>query len=207
MRWPPRCPGKVTSASGPTSPTSHATTTLVADAEAAVGPLVALAHLAALLRRRRDVRDVDERDWDAQTDVNLKATFFLDRAFAELLRSAGRPGAIVNFSSQGWWTGGFGGSVVYNATKGGIVTLTRGLARTYAPARIRVNAVAPGLVDTSMVRDDLPDSVLQELVDQVPLGRLATPEEVAPAVVFLASDHAAYITGTTLNVSGGWLMY
>ena len=180
---------------------------LVADAEAAVGPLVALAHLAALLRRQADVRDVDERDWDAQTDVNLKATFFLDRAFAELLRSTGRPGAIVNFSSQGWWTGGFGGSVVYNATKGGIVTLTRGLARTYAPARIRVNAVAPGLVDTPMVRDDLPESVLQELVDQVPLGRLATPEEVAPAVVFLASDHAAYITGTTLNVSGGWLMY
>ena len=180
---------------------------LVADAEAAVGPLVALAHLAALLRRQADVRDVDERDWDAQTDVNLKATFFLDRAFAEVLRSTGRPGAIVNFSSQGWWTGGFGGSVVYNATKGGIVTLTRGLARTYAPARIRVNAVAPGLVDTPMVRDDLPESVLQELVDQVPLGRLATPEEVAPAVVFLASDHAAYITGTTLNVSGGWLMY
>ena len=207
MRWPPRCPGKVTSASGPTSPTSHATTTLVAEAEAAVGPLVALAHLAALLRRQADVRDVDERDWDAQADVNLKATFFLNRAFAELLRTAGRPGAIVNFSSQGWWTGGFGGSVVYNATKGGIVTMTRGLARTYAPARIRVNAVAPGLVDTSMVRDDLPDSVLQELVDQVPLGRLATPEEIAPAVVFLASDHAAYITGTTLNISGGWLMY
>jgi NAD(P)-dependent dehydrogenase (short-subunit alcohol dehydrogenase family) len=180
---------------------------VVADAEAAVGPLVALAHLAALLRRRADVRDVDERDWDEQTDVNLKATFFLDRAFAELLRSAGRPGAIVNFSSQGWWTGGFGGSVVYNATKGGIVTLTRGLARTYAPARIRVNAVAPGLVDTPMIREDLPDTVLQGLVDQVPLGRLATPEEVAPAVVFLASDHAAYITGTTLNVSGGWLMY
>ena len=180
---------------------------VVAEAEAAVGPLVALAHLAALLRRQVDVRDVAEGDWDAQTDVNLKATFFLDRAFAELLRSTGRPGAIVNFSSQGWWTGGFGGSVVYNATKGGIVTLTRGLARTYAPARIRVNAVAPGLVDTSMVRDDLPDPVLQELVDQVPLGRLATPEEIAPAVVFLASDHAAYITGTTLNVSGGWLMY
>jgi len=180
---------------------------VVAGAEAAVGPLVALAHLAALLRRQADVRDVDERDWDAQSDVNLKATFFLDRAFAELLRSTGRPGAIVNFSSQGWWTGGFGGSVVYNATKGGIVTLTRGLARTYAPARIRVNAVAPGLVDTSMVRDDLPDPVLQELVDQVPLGRLATPEEIAPAVVFLASDHAAYITGTTLNISGGWLMY
>ena len=207
MRWPPRCPGKVTSASGPTSPTSHATTTWSRTPR----PRSARSSRSPISRRscdaRRDVRDVDERDWDAQADVNLKATFFLDRAFAELLRSTGRPGAIVNFSSQGWWTGGFGGSVVYNATKGGIVTLTRGLARTYAPARIRVNAVAPGLVDTSMVRDDLPDPVLQELVDQVPLGRLATPEEIAPAVVFLASDHAAYITGSTLNISGGWLMY
>jgi NAD(P)-dependent dehydrogenase (short-subunit alcohol dehydrogenase family) len=180
---------------------------LVATAGDAVGQLVTLAHLAAVLRRRQDIRDVDEPDWDAQVDVNLKATFFLNRAFAESLRSAGRRGAIVNFSSQGWWTGGFGGSVVYNSTKGGIVTMTRGLARTYAPAGIRVNAVAPGLVDTAMLHEDLPAHVLQGLVDQVPLGRLASPEEVAPAVVFLASDHAAYITGVTLNVSGGWLMY
>jgi 3-oxoacyl-[acyl-carrier protein] reductase len=180
---------------------------LVAEAEDAVGPLVALAHLAAVLRRRHDIREIDEPDWDAQADVNLKATFFLDRAFAEQLRGARREGAIVNFSSQGWWTGGFGGSIVYNATKGGIVTLTRGLARTYAPAGIRVNAVAPGLVDTAMLRDDLDAETLQRLVEQVPLGRMASAEEVAPAVVFLASDHARYITGSTLNVSGGWLMY
>jgi NAD(P)-dependent dehydrogenase (short-subunit alcohol dehydrogenase family) len=180
---------------------------LVGKAEDAVGPIVALAHLAAVLRRREDVREVDETDWDEQADVNLKATFFLNRAFAECLRGAGRPGAIVNLGSQGWWTGGFGGSVVYNTTKGGIVTMTRGLARTYAAAGIRVNVVAPGLVDTAMLRDDLPASLLQSLVDQVPLGRVATPEEVAPAVVFLASEHAAYITGAALNVSGGWLMY
>ena len=180
---------------------------LVTDAEEAVGPLTALAHLAAVLRRRPEIGEVDEADWDAQADVNLKATFFLNRAFAERLRGAGRGGAIVNFSSQGWWTGGFGGSVVYNATKGGIVSMTRGLARTYAPAGIRVNAVAPGLVDTAMLRDDLDPTVLQGLVDQVPLQRLATPEEVAPAVVFLASEHASYITGVTLNISGGWLMY
>ena len=180
---------------------------LVERAEEAAGPLVALAHVAAVLRRRHDIREVDETDWDAQVDVNLKATFFLNRAFAERLRDAGRPGAIVNFSSQGWWTGGFGGSIVYNATKGGIVTMTRGLARTYAPVSIRVNAVAPGLVDSAMLRDDLPADTLQRLVDQVPLGRIATPEEIAPAVVFLASEHAAYITGVTLNLSGGWLMY
>jgi NAD(P)-dependent dehydrogenase (short-subunit alcohol dehydrogenase family) len=180
---------------------------LVAEVEEAVGPLAALAHLAAVLRRSHDIREIDEADWDAQADVNLKATFFLNRAFAERLRAAGRGGAIVNFSSQGWWTGGFGGSVVYNATKGGIVTMTRGLARTYAPAGIRVNVVAPGLVDTAMLRDGLDPAVLEGLVDQVPLRRLAAPEEVAPAVVFLASEHASYITGATLNISGGWLMY
>jgi NAD(P)-dependent dehydrogenase (short-subunit alcohol dehydrogenase family) len=180
---------------------------LVRRAEAAVGPLAALAHLAAVLRRRHDLAAVDEADWDAQVDVNFKGTFFLDRAFAEHLRAAGRPGAIVNFSSQGWWTGGFGGSVVYNATKGGIVTLTRGLARTYGAAGIRVNAVAPGLVDTAMLREGMSADGLDRLVAQVPLGRMAEPEEIAPAVVFLASDHARYITGSTLNISGGWLMY
>lgn len=180
---------------------------LVEAAEDAVGPLVALAHLAAVLRRSKDIREVDESDWDAQVDVNFKATFFLNRAFAEKLRGAGRTGAIVNFSSQGWWTGGFGGSVVYNATKGGIVTMTRGLARSYAANGIRVNSVAPGLIDTAMLRDGLTENALQSLVDQVPLGRMAAPSEVAPAVVFLASDHASYITGATLNISGGWLMY
>ncbi|MFN8222091.1 MAG: SDR family oxidoreductase [Gaiellales bacterium] len=180
---------------------------LIEEAEATVGPLVALAHLAAVLRRAHDVADVDEADWDAQVDLNLKATFFLDRAFAELLRQEARGGAIVNLSSQGWWTGGFGGSVVYNSTKGGIVTMTRGLARTYAAAGIRVNTVAPGMVDTAMLHDAISADALGRLVEQVPLGRLARPEEVAPAVVFLASDHAGYITGATLNVSGGWLMY
>lgn len=180
---------------------------LLEEAEAAVGPVVALAHLAAVLRRRHEIREIDEADWDAQVDVNLKATFFLNRAFAERLREAERHGAIVNLGSQGWWTGGFGGSVVYNTTKGGIVTMTRGLARTYAAAGIRVNCVAPGLVDTAMLRDGLDERALDRLVEQVPLGRMAAPEEVAPAVVFLASEHAGYITGATLNVSGGWLMY
>ena len=180
---------------------------LVRRAEEAVGPLAALAHLAAVLRRTHDIAAIAEADWDAQVDVNFKGTFFLDRAFAEHLRAAGRPGAIVNFSSQGWWTGGFGGSVVYNATKGGIVTLTRGLARSYGAAGIRVNAVAPGLIDTAMLRERMTDESLGRLVEQVPLGRIANPEEVAPAVVFLASEHARYITGATLNISGGWLMY
>ena len=180
---------------------------LLAAADQASGGVVALAHLAAVIRRRHDVTAISEADWDAQVDLNLKATFFLNREFAEQLRARSRHGAIVNFSSQGWWTGGFGGSVVYNATKGGLVTMTRGLARSYAADGIRVNAVAPGLIDTPMLRNGMTDDLLSRLVEQVPQGRLGLPADVAPSVVFLASDHARYITGATLNVSGGFLMY
>ncbi len=171
------------------------------------GSVDVLAHLAAVLRRRNDVDEITEDDWDYQVDLNLKATFFLDRAAAKVMRAQGRGGRIINFTSQGWWTGGFGGSVVYNAAKGGVATMTRGLARTYAPHRITVNAVAPGFVDTPMMRSGMTDDQLKALDAQVPMGRMAEPDEVAGAVIFLASDHAGYITGATINVSGGFLMY
>ncbi len=172
-----------------------------------LGPLYGMVHCAAVLRRRADVRDVTEDDWDAQADVNLKATFFLFRAAAEAMRSAGGGGRIVAFSSQGWWTGGFGGSVVYAATKGGVVSMVRGLARVYAPDGITVNAVAPGQARTPMLLDEIEDEVLQAMTEQTPLGRIAEPAEVAAAAIFLLSRHASFVTGTTLNVSGGLLMY
>ena len=171
------------------------------------GGLRALANLAAVLVRRNDVDEVTEEDWDFQHDVNLKAAFFLNRAVARLMREQGSGGRIVNFSSQGWWTGGFGGSVVYSATKGGIVSMTRGLARTYAKDQITVNAVSPGAVDTPMMRGGLSDAQLQASIDMIPLGYMADPSDLAGTVVFLCSDHASYITGATINVSGGWLMY
>jgi 3-oxoacyl-[acyl-carrier protein] reductase len=176
-------------------------------AEAEFGRVDTLAHLAAVLVRRPSVEDVTEADWDAQADVNLKATFFLNRAAARSFRKQGRAGRIVNFASQGWWSGGYGGSVVYAATKGGVVSLTRGLARAFAPDNITVNAVAPGGVDTTMMRGGLSASQLEDFTSMVPLGRLGTAAEMAGIVAFLASDHAAYITGATINVSGGQLMY
>lgn len=173
----------------------------------AFGRLDVLAHAAAVLIRRDSVDDVTEEDWDFQHDVNLKAGFFLNRAAARIMRDAGRGGRLINFTSQGWWTGGFGGAVVYSATKGGVVSMSRGLARSYAKDRITVNTVSPGAVDTPMLRDGLSEQQLQDHIDQIPLGHLAEPADLAGAVVFLASDHAAYITGATINVSGGWLMY
>lgn len=177
---------------------------LVAAAERELGRLDVLAHLAAVLRRRATVDEVSEDDWDAQIDTNLKATFFLDRAVAAALRRQGRGGRIINFTSQGWWTGGFGGSVVYAASKGGIVSLSRGLARSWAADGITVNTVAPGAADTAMMRSQ-PN--LDQFVSTIPLGRMAEPDEISGAVLFLASDHARYITGATINVSGGQIMY
>jgi NAD(P)-dependent dehydrogenase (short-subunit alcohol dehydrogenase family) len=170
------------------------------------GGVDVLAHLAAVLRRR-PIEEVTEEDWDAQLNVNLKAAFFLNRTAARLMRENGRGGRLINFSSQGWWTGGYDGSVIYSASKGGIVSMTRGLARTYAPYGITVNAVSPGAVDTPMMRGGMTQESLDAFVRQIPLGRMARPEELAGVVVFLASDHASYITGATINVSGGQLMY
>jgi NAD(P)-dependent dehydrogenase (short-subunit alcohol dehydrogenase family) len=166
-----------------------------------------LAHLAAVLRRRDTIDDVTEDDWDVQLDVNLKATFFLNRCAARLFRQQGTGGRIINFTSQGWWTGGFGGSVVYAASKGGIVSMSRGLARTLAADGITVNTVSPGGVDTTMMTDGSSDEALQSFLAMVPLGRMAQPSELAGIVLFLSSDHASYITGATVNVSGGQLMY
>ncbi len=171
-----------------------------------LGELAALIHVAGVAKRQQ-LDDVSESDWDLQTDVNMKATFFLNRAVGNLLRDQGKGGAIVNFTSQGWWTGGFGGSVVYCAGKGGIVSITRGLARTFGPHGIRVNVIAPGLINTPMLTTDITEEALSGLAAQVPLGRIGEPDEVAGTAVFLASDHARYISGATINVTGAWLMY
>ncbi len=172
-----------------------------------LGELAALTHLAAVLVRRDSVDDVSEADWDLQQEVNLKGTFFLNRAAYHVFVKQGTAGSIVNFTSQGWWSGGFGGSVAYAATKGGIVSMTRGFARSFAPAGVRVNAVAPGGVNTPMMWSGMTEESMAGFVSMIPLGRLAEPDELSGAVVFLASDAARYITGAVINVSGGQLMY
>lgn len=172
-----------------------------------LGDLFVLANLAAVLRRRSSVDEVSEDDWDLQHDVNLKAAFFLSRSVADAMAEAGRGGRIILFTSQAWWTGGFGGSVVYASTKGGLTSMCRGLARTYGPHGITVNAVSPGQVETPMLLTDLDPEVYASMREATPLGYVAPPEEIAGPVVFLASDHARYITGATINVSGGFLMY
>jgi NAD(P)-dependent dehydrogenase (short-subunit alcohol dehydrogenase family) len=171
------------------------------------GRLDALVQTAAVLVRRPTIFDVTEADWDIQHDVNLKTSFFLAQAAARQMAAQGKGGRIVNFTSQGFWSGGFGGSVAYAATKGGIVSMTRGMARSLAKDKITVNSVSPGAADTAMMRSGMDDAALESTIAQIPLGYMAHPSQLAGAVLFLASDSADYITGATINVSGGWLMY
>jgi NAD(P)-dependent dehydrogenase (short-subunit alcohol dehydrogenase family) len=172
-----------------------------------VAPLAALAHLAGVLRRVPTVDEVTEEDWDIQHEVNLKGTFFLDREAHRAFRDQGTPGAIVNFTSQGWWTGGFGGSVAYAASKGGIVSLTRGLARSFAPDGVRVNAVSPGGVDTPMFNEGHVRAGPGVVPRDDPARPGGAPGRARGAVVFLAGEASSYVTGAVLNVSGGQLMY
>jgi NAD(P)-dependent dehydrogenase (short-subunit alcohol dehydrogenase family) len=180
---------------------------LVGAARDAFGGVYVLAHLAAVAVRRYALDDVTEADWDTQLDINLKASFFLCRATGAAMIAQGEGGRIITFASQAWWTGGFAGATLYAASKGGVVSMSRGLARTLAPHGITVNTVAPGIVNTPMMTTDIDSARFDELTRQIPLGRVAEPADIAGVVVFLASDHARYITGATLNVSGGMLLY
>ncbi|MEV8467270.1 SDR family oxidoreductase [Fluviibacterium sp. DFM31] len=181
---------------------------LIARVEQGLGPADHLVNIAGVIKRTDDLFAVTEADWDLQHDVNIKALFFVSQAFARRLVEDGRDGSIVNYTSQGWMSGGFGGSVVYNAAKGAVTTLTRGMARSWAPHGIRVNAVAPGLVETPMlVTPDTTEEDLDALRASIPLKRLGQPEDHVGTTVFLTSRMAHYMTGATVNVSGGFLMY
>ena len=180
---------------------------LVGRARREFGSLYALANLAAVVRRGSSLDAVTEEDWDFQHDINLKANFFLSRAAGNAMIDAGEGGRIILFSSQGWWTGGFGGSLVYASTKGGVTSMCRGLARTFGPHQITVNAVSPGLVDTPMIVTEQYKDAYDDMIARTPLGYMSKPDELAGPVVFLASQHASYITGATINASGGFLMY
>lgn len=176
---------------------------LAAEVGERLGELDALVHVAGVIIRRRSFDEVTVEDFDLQYEVNLRGTFFLVARLRPLMAEGS---SIVLFTSQGWWTGGLGGSLPYSATKAGVVALTRGFAREFAPS-VRVNAIAPGFVDTAMMRNGLTDEQLERLVEQVPLGRIASPEEVADAALLLIDDGARYMTGATLNVTGGQLIY
>src|SRR5580704_8125909 len=151
---------------------------------------------------RVDFLSMTETDWDFVHDVNLKGAAFCAQATAQAMVAAKRPGVIINVTSGAAFRGSPHG-VHYVASKGGVVSLTRQMALELAPHRIRVNAVAPGLTDTAQPRYGSTEAEIAEMGAANPLGRIAQPEDIARAAVFLASDNAGFVTGHTLHVNGG----
>jgi NAD(P)-dependent dehydrogenase (short-subunit alcohol dehydrogenase family) len=148
---------------------------------------------------------VTEALWDATLDINLKGTFFCTQAALPHLRAT--KGNVVNLASDAGLIGEVG-LAVYCASKGGVVNLTRALALELAP-QVRVNCVCPGYVDTDMVRRDVidasadPQATEAALAASSPLNRIATPQEIATAILYLASDAARFMTGAALQIDGG----
>ena len=144
-----------------------------------------------------------DEDWDRVLDTNLKGAFALVRAAARPMMKQ-RGGAIINVTSVVGEMGN-AGQAAYAASKAGLIGLTKSVARELASRNIRCNAVSPGFIETDMTHV-LGEDLKKNLLGQVPLGRLGRSEDVAQAVLFLASDAAAYVTGETLKVNGGMYM-
>lgn len=179
---------------------------MLTDAVTRLGSFRALVHAAAYLRRE-PVASVTSASWDAHVDVNLKATFFLNRTAGQLMAAAGRGGRIVNFTTAAWLSGPLFGSDVYVSTKTGVLSLTRGFARQLGGAGVTVNVIAPGQIDTPMQHRDNDPDVIARSQAACPLGRLGGPAEVAKVAVFLASDNASFVSGATITVSGAGSLY
>jgi 3-oxoacyl-[acyl-carrier protein] reductase len=174
----------------------------VDDIVAKEGGLHVLVNNAGITRDTLSMRMKDE-DWDAVLDTNLKAVFRLARAVTKPMMKQ-RSGRIINITSVVGASGN-AGQANYAAAKAGVAGLTRSLARELGSRGITVNCIAPGFIATDMT-EVLPEAQKAALLAQIPLGRLGAPEEIAAAVVFLASPGGAYITGTELHVNGGMYM-
>ncbi|MDE1171196.1 MAG: glucose 1-dehydrogenase [Verrucomicrobium sp.] len=179
-------------------------TALLQNAVKKLGPIDILVNNAGV-EKAAPFWDVTEADYDLVLNVNLKGTFFLTQAFVRHLRARQAPGRIVNISSVHEELP-FPHFTSYCASKGGIKMMTRNLAIELAPLGITINSIAPGAIETPINSKLLHDpQKLASLLGNIPLGRLGQPRDIAGAAAFLASDDAAYITGTTLFVDGGLL--
>jgi 3-oxoacyl-[acyl-carrier protein] reductase len=168
----------------------------------------AFGHVDILVNNAGITRDglfmrMKEDDWDAVLAVNLKSVFNCSKAVIRYMTKQ-RAGSIVNIASVVGMMGNIG-QANYAASKAGIIGLSKTMAREFAPRGIKVNAVAPGFIDTDMTRD-LPDKAKEAFLTNVPMGRMGTPEDVAEAVLFLATDASGYITGQVIGVNGGLYM-
>ena len=155
------------------------------------------------ISRVNQVQDVSNYEWDLLQATNATSVFLMTRAVLPSMIEQ-RSGSIVNISSM-WGIAGGSCESAYSASKGAIISFTKAVAKEVGPSGIRVNCVAPGVIETAMLSRYSP-AELEALANETPLGRLGDPEDVAEAVVFLASDRASFITGQVLSVDGGFIL-
>ncbi len=166
--------------------------------QAATGGLDILVCNAGILRDR-SIRKMTADDWNAVLNTNLTGVFNCCKLGSEIMRDGGR---IVNIASIAGIVG-FPGQANYSAAKAGVIAISRVLAKELARRKITVNAIAPGVINTPMLSGVRPEMV-ESYIQQIPMGRLGEPADVANAVLFLASEESSYITGQVLPVTGGW---
>jgi len=177
---------------------------LIAYSQDQLGPASILVNNAGIIRRGPAAQTAAS-DWSAVLDLNLTTPFLLSQAFAQAAHTALIPASVINVGSVNSFQGGFE-VPSYAASKHGLLGITRALANEWAPQGIRVNAIAPGYMETELTaahRDD--PTKAEKMLNRIPAGRWGTPEDLAGAVVYLASDASAYVTGTALSVDGGWM--
>lgn len=176
---------------------------LVEKSTAALGGLDILINNAGDLVQRHMIETIDSDFWKRTLDINVTSMMWVTRAAVPVLAKSGTA-SIVNLSSLAGRKGGHPGALAYSTAKGAVLTWTRALATELAPRGIRVNAVAPGLILGTRFHDThtTPESA-KKTIEQIPLGRAGAPDDVARAVVYLASEFDGFITGATLDINGG----
>ena len=173
---------------------------LSAKAVEAYGKIDILVNVAGGLMGRHLITEMQEEFWDLVMNLNLKSVYYVCKAVIPNMNDGG---AIVNFTSQAARDGGGFGAIAYATAKGGVLTFTRGLAKELGPKRIRVNAVSPGMINTTFHDQFTKPEIREKVAASTPLGREGNAQEVADLVLFLASDSSSFINGESVEINGG----